>query len=67
VKIGFSSDVGGASFECKLDKAAYAPCRSPKSLQVKPGKHTFLVRAVAPGGTDATPAKVKFKVIRQKS
>lgn len=66
VKIGFSSDVAGATFECKLDKGPYKPCRSPKSFKVKPGKHKFTVRAVAPGGTDATPATVRFKVIRQK-
>ena len=66
VKIGFSSDVAGATFECKLDKAPYKPCRSPKSFKVKPGKHKFSVRAVAPGGTDTSPATTKFKVIRQK-
>jgi fibronectin-binding autotransporter adhesin len=66
VKIAFTSDVAGATFECKLDKAAYKPCRSPKSFQVKPGKHKLSVRAVGPGGTDATPATTKFKVIRQK-
>ena len=66
VSFGFSSDLPGAGFECKLDKAAYKPCGSPKVFKVKPGRHRFSVRAVGPGGTDATPISFKFKVIRQK-
>ena len=62
VKFSFSSDVAGATFQCKLDKGAFAPCTSPKSYKVKPGKHTFSVEAVAPSGTDATPATFSFKV-----
>lgn len=67
VEFAFSSDVAGASFECKLDKGAYAACSSPKSYKVKPGKHTFSVRAAGPGGTDASPATAKFKVVKKKS
>ncbi|HXQ89845.1 MAG TPA: hypothetical protein VN733_09430, partial [Solirubrobacterales bacterium] len=66
VKFGFSSDVAGATFQCKLDKGPYKACKSPKTFKVKPGKHKFSVRAVGPGGTDASPATYKFKVIRQK-
>jgi secreted trypsin-like serine protease len=48
-----------ASFECKLDKKAYKACSSPKTVKVKPGKHTFRVR-----GTDddanSTGAAAKF-------
>jgi len=66
VKIAFSSDVAGATFECKLDRGAFARCSSPKSYKVKPGKHTFSVRAVGLGGTDATPAKISFKVVRRR-
>ena len=62
VKFSFRSDVAGATFQCKLDKGAFAPCTSPKSYKVKPGKHTFSVEAVAPSGTDATPATFSFKV-----
>jgi len=65
IKFGFSSDVAGATFQCKIDKGSYKTCKSPKSFKVKPGKHTFSVRAVGPGGTDATPATYKFKVIKQ--
>jgi len=66
VKFTFSSNVAGATFQCKLDKGAYKACASPKSYTVKPGQHKFSVRAVGPGGTDATPATSKFKVVRKK-
>lgn len=66
VKFTFSSTVAGATFECKLDKGPYKPCRSPKTFKVKPGKHKLSVRAIGPGGIDATPATANFKVIRQK-
>ncbi len=66
VKFSFTSDVAGATFECKLDKGSFAPCTSPKSYKVKKGSHTFSVEAVAPGGTDATPATFSFKVKKKK-
>ena len=50
------------SFECKLDKGAFAPCTSPKTYKVKPGKHTFSVEALSAAGTDPTPATFSFKV-----
>ena len=66
VKFSFSSDVAGATFQCKLDKGAFAPCTSPTSYKVKPGKHTFSVEAVGPTGADATPATFGFKVKKKK-
>ncbi|HEY1356028.1 MAG TPA: hypothetical protein VGF09_06905, partial [Solirubrobacterales bacterium] len=66
VKFSFSSDVAGATFQCKLDKGSFAPCASPKTYKVKKGKHTFSVEAVGPGGTDATPATFSFKVKKKK-
>jgi hypothetical protein len=66
VKFSFSSDVAGATFQCKLDKAAFAPCTSPKTYKVKTGSHTFSVEAVGPGGTDPSPATFKFKVKKKK-
>jgi hypothetical protein len=61
VKFSFSSDVAGATFKCKLDQGAFAPCTSPKTYKVKLGKHTFSVEAVS-GATDQTPATFSFKV-----
>ena len=62
VKFGFSSNVKGATFKCKLDKGSFSKCSSPKTYKVKLGKHTFSVEAVSAGGTDPTPAKFSFKV-----
>jgi hypothetical protein len=65
VKFSFSSDAAGATFQCRLDKGAFAPCTSPKSYKVKPGRHTFSVEAVDSAGTDATPAAFSFKVKKE--
>jgi hypothetical protein len=52
----------GAKFECKLDNAKWAKCRSPKTYKkLKVGKHTFRVRATASGLTSAA-AVFKFTV-----
>jgi hypothetical protein len=66
VNLGFSSDIAGATFQCKLDKGAFAPCVSPKSYKVKIGRHTFSVAAVSGGVVDPTPASVSFKVVKVK-
>lgn len=52
----------GAKFECKLDGAKWARCTSPKTYkQLKVGKHTFRVRAIASGLT-GTATLFKFTV-----
>jgi hypothetical protein len=66
-KFTFSSPTAAATFQCKLDKAAFAPCTSPKRYKVKAGKHKFSVEAVKAGITDPTPAIFKFKVVRTTS
>ncbi|MDQ5807794.1 MAG: Ig-like domain-containing protein, partial [Actinomycetota bacterium] len=60
----FSSTVAGATFECKLDAAEWAPCTSPVSYpSFADGLHTFMVRAVAPGGeVDPEPASQAWVV-----
>lgn len=65
-RIGFSSTVPGASFECSLDGAGYKPCVSPRVLHVGIGPHVFKVRSVASGGTDPSPATFSWKVTKQK-
>ena len=62
VKFGFSSDVAGATFKCKLDKGQFAPCTSPRTYKVKLGKHKFSVVASSGGVADTTPATFGFKV-----
>jgi len=64
-KFKFTSSERGSTFECKLDKKKFKPCRSPKTYKkLKPGKHVFKVRAKKGGATDPTPAVRKFKILR---
>ena len=62
VVYAFTSDVPGATFECRLDGAAFAPCTSPYLPVVRDGSfHRFEVRAVtADGLRDASPAARSF-------
>jgi uncharacterized repeat protein (TIGR01451 family) len=70
VNVSFSFDSidmdgTGATFECKLDSAAFAPCSSPQSYNgLSVGNHTFRVRAVDnAGGVDPTPARYTWSVV----
>src|SRR4029079_13374587 len=60
----FSSNESGATFQCRIDSAAFASCTSP--LQTAPlsdGSHTLEVRAIdAAGNVDATPDARTFRV-----
>ena len=52
----FSSPDSTATFECKLDAAAFAPCTSPHAFTLADGPHTFEVRAKDPAGiVDPSP------------
>lgn len=63
-KFRFRSTVTGSSFQCKLDRGAFKPCSSPKIYRrLKPGRHTFKVKAVSASGvTDSTAAIRRFKI-----
>jgi hypothetical protein len=64
VKFLFTASEPGSTFQCKIDKAPFAPCASPAKFKVRAGKHTFQVAATdAAGNTDQTPAKDKFKIV----
>ena len=72
-KATFKFTAGGQAtgFECQLTRKHHrAPdfkkCHSPKVYKhLKRGNYTFKVRAVGPGGTDATPARKSFKIKKQ--
>ena len=52
-----------ASFQCKLDAAAFVPCSSPYTVKVRKGKHTFQVQAIdQAGNVDPTPATDNWRV-----
>jgi hypothetical protein len=65
VSFAFSSTVAGSTFTCSIDGRAFTPCASGVTVKLKPGKHTFAVRATAGGLTDPTPATYTFKVKRK--
>lgn len=61
------TDTGGsgvASFECRLDGAAFAACATPQNYTgLANGSHTFQVRAIDnAGNTDGTPASFTWVV-----
>jgi hypothetical protein len=57
-----ATNVSGAKFECRLDGAKWAKCKSPKTYKkLKPGRHAFRVRATASGLTGAI-VKYQFTV-----
>jgi hypothetical protein len=66
VRFSFSSATAGATFQCQLDRGQLAPCTSPKTYMVKPGRHTFSVVAMSGAVADPTPATFGFKVKKTK-
>jgi hypothetical protein len=65
---GFTATESHASFQCKLDRARWLACRSPKNYRsLAPGRHRLLVRAAdRAGNVDPTPAWRIFKVTAAK-
>jgi hypothetical protein len=62
----FRADKPGASFQCALDRGPFKACRSPfTTKRLKPGRHTFSIRAVGNGLTDPTPVRFTFQVVRK--
>jgi Ca2+-binding RTX toxin-like protein len=66
VTFAFTANEAGATFRCKLDRAAAKPCRSPRAYLVAPGAHAFLVFSVdRAGNRDPSPARFRFRVQRR--
>lgn len=63
----FSAAEPGATFQCRMDGAAFDACVSPVTIgAVAFGRHTFDVRAVDPAGNvDASPASHAWTVERR--
>jgi subtilisin-like proprotein convertase family protein len=63
VKFALSSPEPGASFECRIDRASFAPCGAAVKFKLKKGKHTLEAVAIdAAGNRDPSPAKASVKV-----
>lgn len=64
VTLNFKADEAGATFECRLDSAAWIPCASPATFTaLSDGPHTIEVRSTdAAGNVEATPSAVTFAV-----
>ena len=60
----FASDPG-VTFKCKLDSASFARCQSPKVYMVKPGKHTFSVKATDRAQNTGRTVSFSFKYTRK--
>ncbi len=59
----FSSSEAPVTFECRLDGSRWRPCTSPVTyVRIKPGRHTFSVRATTAAGADPTPSSVTWTV-----
>ena len=59
----FHADLSGATFTCKLDGAAAAPCISPQTYNaITEAQHTFTVYATVNGLDDPTPANASWTV-----
>jgi hypothetical protein len=59
----FYANEAGSTFQCRIDSGAWTACKSGFTPTLRPGKHTFAVRAKDLGGSvDATPATKTFTV-----
>jgi hypothetical protein len=62
----FGGSETATSFYCRLDRAEYRPCRSPRAYAgLAPGRHVFRVIAGDAGNRfDPSPATFRWRVLR---
>lgn len=63
VRLRFTADRPGSTFECRLDKRAFRACTSPHPVSVRFGRHLFRVRALAAGGRPGPVNRLRFRVV----
>ncbi len=64
----FNAQGEGVTFYCRLDKAPFKSCRSPKVYRnLKRGRHVFKVKARDAAGSYTPVATVKFAARRRKN
>lgn len=67
MKFKFASDRPASTFECKLDKAPWRHCASPKTVRgLASGKHVFKVRATDTTGNRGPADRVIWRVVAAK-
>jgi arylformamidase len=66
LKFKFEAANAAASFECRLDGKSFRRCASPAAYDVRKGRHTFRVRAIASNGDAGPVKKWKFRVKRKR-
>jgi hypothetical protein len=66
-RFAFRANEKKSTFKCKRDRGRFKPCSSPKVYRgLKPGRHTFKVRAKdRAGNVDPTPAVWRWRVRRR--
>ncbi len=50
-----------SGFQCRIDKAKFQACSSPRRFKVGSGRHSFRVRPLYPSGRPGEAKLVKFK------
>jgi hypothetical protein len=67
MRFRFTSAQPTSTFECKLDKAPWRHCASPKTVRgLAPGKHVFRVRAMDAAGNRGPADRVIWRVVAAK-
>jgi hypothetical protein len=62
----FSSNVGTATFRCRLDGRALGACSSPLRVRVGPGRHRLTVRALDGDRVEDPPARYRWRVTKRR-
>lgn len=66
VAFAFGSSESGSTFKCQIDTRPFRPCRSPRRLRLRVGRHVFRVYAIDPAGNrDRSPANFSFRIRRR--
>lgn len=63
VRFRFAAESTATSFACRIDGKKERRCGSPKSYEVKPGRHTFRVVALGAAGERGPVRKIGFRVV----
>lgn len=63
VAFAFAGTGRAASLQCRMDRGGFGKCRSPRVYRLRPGSHTFRVRALYPSGRPGHEKKVIFRVV----